>query len=413
MTKVILQVYPTLGDTTEMARRRPIGRNNEAYQNMLVSLVELVQAADRLGYWGITHVEHHAHSEGLEISPDPLMLNIYLGQFTKRLMHGQLGIVVPTHDPVRLAAQIAIADHMLKGRLFVGMARGYQARWQNVIGQRFGVTSTASDRSAADQRNRLLFDEHYKILKMAWENDLLRYKGPVYEIPHPFEDGIPKWPPSATTTAKYGVPGEVDENGTVRGISVVPKPYSQPHPQLFQAFGASPRTLEWCGQENVTPTILAGPMEMVKQLAEAYREGARSRGRNPALGEGVGLCRTIHFTKNKADIYGIVEKYEAPVWTGWYAPFGFMEGSRLPGEEGPVPTPGEHLADRLMKSGLLIAGTVDDVKRQLEQLLNEVPLDYLVWLFHWGLIPRGEALEQLELFATKVMPEFGLAKAMA
>ena len=54
MTKVILQVYPTLGDTTEMARRRPIGRNNEAYQNMLVSLVELVQAADRLGYWGIT-----------------------------------------------------------------------------------------------------------------------------------------------------------------------------------------------------------------------------------------------------------------------------------------------------------------------------------------------------------------------
>jgi alkanesulfonate monooxygenase SsuD/methylene tetrahydromethanopterin reductase-like flavin-dependent oxidoreductase (luciferase family) len=106
-----------------MARRRPIGRDSDAYQAMLASLVELVQAADTLGYWGITHVEHHAHSEGLEISPDPLLLNVYLGHFTKRLMHGQLGIVVPTHDPVRLAAQIAIADHMLKGRLFVGMAR--------------------------------------------------------------------------------------------------------------------------------------------------------------------------------------------------------------------------------------------------------------------------------------------------
>jgi alkanesulfonate monooxygenase SsuD/methylene tetrahydromethanopterin reductase-like flavin-dependent oxidoreductase (luciferase family) len=408
MPKVILQIYPTLGDTQAMAAQRPIGRKPDAYQSMLSSLKEVAEAADRLGYWGITHVEHHAHSEGLEISPDPLMLNVYLGQFTKRLMHGQLGIVVTTHDPVRLAAQIAIADHMLKGRLFIGMARGYQARWQNVVGQRLSVTSTASDKSAADQRNRLLFDEHYKILKMAWEDDLLRYKGPVYEIPYPFEDGIPNWPPAATTTAKYGVPGEVDEKGTVRGISVVPKPYSKPHPQLFQAFGASPRTLEWCGQENVTPTILAGPMEMVKQLAEAYRAGARSRGRNPALGEGVGLCRTIHFTKNKDDIYNIVEKYEAPVWTGWYAPFGFMEGSRLPGEEGPVPKPGEHLADRLIKSGLLIAGTVDDVKRQLEGLLKEVPLDYLVWLFHWGLIPRDEGLEQLELFATKIMPEFGM-----
>jgi alkanesulfonate monooxygenase SsuD/methylene tetrahydromethanopterin reductase-like flavin-dependent oxidoreductase (luciferase family) len=316
MTKVILQVYPTVGDTTEMARRRPIGRDSDAYQAMLASLVELVQAADTLGYWGITHVEHHAHSEGLEISPDPLLLNVYLGHFTKRLMHGQLGIVVPTHDPVRLAAQIAIADHMLKGRLFVGMARGYQARWTNVVGQRFGVTSTASDKSAADQRNRLLFDEHYAVLKKAWENDLLRYKGAVYEVPYPFDEGIPNWPPTATTTAKYGVPGEVDEHGTVRGISVVPKPYTKPHPQLFQAFGASPRTLEWSGQENVTPTILAGPMEMVHKLAEAYREGARSRGRNPRLGEGVGSCRTIHFTRNKDDIYDIVDKYEAPVWTG-------------------------------------------------------------------------------------------------
>ena len=256
MPKVILQVYPTLGDTDAMTAHRPIGRNRDAYQAMLGGLKELVQAADSLGYWGITHVEHHAHSEGLEISPDPLMLNVYLGQFTKRLMHGQLGIVVTTHDPVRLAAQIAMADQMLKGRLFVGMARGYQARWQNVIGQRLNVTSTASDKSAADQRNRLLFDEHFKIMKMAWQNDLLRYKGPVYEIPHPYEEGIKNWPPSKTTTAKYGVPGEVDEDGTVRGISVVPKPYSDPHPQLFQAFGASPRTLQWCGEENVTPTLV-------------------------------------------------------------------------------------------------------------------------------------------------------------
>ena len=106
----------------------------------------------------------------------------------------------------------------------------------------------------------------------------------------------------------------------------------------------------------------------------------------------------------------MVDKYEAPVWTGWYAPFGFMESSRLPGEEGPVPKPGEHLADRLIKSGLLITGTVDDVKRQMEKLLEEIPLEYLVWLFHWGLIPRDEALNQLELFATKIMPEFGLRR---
>ena len=133
MPKVILQVYPTLGPPEEMEARRPIGRDNDAYQDMLDGLVELAKAADDLGYWGLAHTEHHLHSEGMELSPSPLMLNIHLGAHTKRIMHGQLGLVLPSHDPIRLAEEIAIADHMLRGRLFVGMARGYQSRWMNIL----------------------------------------------------------------------------------------------------------------------------------------------------------------------------------------------------------------------------------------------------------------------------------------
>jgi alkanesulfonate monooxygenase SsuD/methylene tetrahydromethanopterin reductase-like flavin-dependent oxidoreductase (luciferase family) len=407
MTKVILQVYPTMGDVEEMKKRQPIGRDSEAYQNMLSGLIDLVKAADELGYWGITHVEHHFHSEGLEISPSPLLLNAYLGQYTKRLNHGQLGIVLPTHDPLRLAEETAMVDHMLQGRFFVGLARGYQARWQNIIGQKFNVQSTASDKSQADMNNRMVFEEHYKIMKMAWAEDLLRYDGPTYKIPNPIE-GIPNWPPTHTTTLPYGTPGEVDENGTVRAISVVPKSYTQPHPKLFQAFGASERTLKWCGEEDITPTILWGPMEGVEKLVHSYMEGAASKGRSLAFGQNVGLCRTFHIVDNKSELYAAVEKYEKPVWEGWYQQFGFMEGTRFPGEEGPVPKPGEPLAERLINSGILIGGTVDDIKRQIDSILNKVNLEYFVWLFHWGLIPRDEGLRQLEIFATKIMPEFGM-----
>ena len=408
MPNIILQVYPTMGDREQMESLRPIGRNVGAYQHMLEDLIECCKTADELGYWGITHVEHHGHSEGLELSPDPLLLNVFLGAYTKRLRHGQLGLVVPSHDPVRLAESIAIADHMLKGRLFVGLARGYQARWQNVVSQHFGVTSTASDQSSADQRNRLLFEEHYKIMKMAWANDLLSYKGPVYEVPFPYDEGIPNWPPSQSTTIPYGVPGEVDADGTVRGLSVVPKPYTSPHPQLFQAFGASPNTLKWCGEEDVTPTMLAGPIETCKSLIEIYREAARSKGREVPFGKGIGIVRSIHITENREQIYEWTDKYEDPVWNGWYQPFGFMEASRLPGEEGPVPKPGEHLADRLMNSGIMMAGTVDDVKRQMEKTLTELPVDYIVWLFHLGMFDIEHGKRQLEIFANEVMPEFGM-----
>ncbi|MQA12684.1 MAG: LLM class flavin-dependent oxidoreductase [Pseudonocardiaceae bacterium] len=417
MTETILQVYPSLGDETEMAARRPIGRDNEAYQRMLEGLIGLCQAADELGYWGITHVEHHMHSEGMEISPAPLLLNVYLASFTKRLRHGQLGLVLPAHDPIRVAEEIAIADHMLKGRLFVGMARGYQARWQNILCQRFGVTSTASDQSEADQRNRLLFSENFKIMKAAWANDLLQYDGPTYQVPYPYE-GIPNWPPSATITGPYGHPDEIDDNGTVKGVSVVPRPYTKPHPQLFQAFGASPGTLQWCGEENVTPTILMGSLVKLKQLMEVYVEGAESRGRHPKLGEGIGVCRTFYIYPNgtsddevRARIRRSCELHQQPVWNGWYEQFGFMEASRLDDEEGPVPKPGEHLADRLIESGLLIGGTVDQVKRQVESFLTQLPIDYFIWLFHWGMIPRDEALQMLELYATEIMPEFGMRSA--
>ncbi|MCX6385553.1 MAG: LLM class flavin-dependent oxidoreductase [Solirubrobacterales bacterium] len=415
MPEVILQCYPALGAEAEMEALRPIGRNNDAYQNMLEGMIELCQAADDLGYWGITHVEHHMHSEGLEISPAPILLNVFLGHYTKRLRHGQLGLVLPAHDPIRLAEEIAVADHMLKGRFFVGMARGYQARWQNILGQRFGVGSTNSDGGDADQSNRLLFSENFKIMKKAWTEDLLTYDGPTYQIPYP-KEGIPNWPPAATITGKYGVPGEVDEHGTIKGVSAVPKPYTLPHPQLFQAFGASPATLKWCGEEDVTPTILAGPIENLKALIDIYQEAAIGAGRNPKFGEGIGVCRTFYIFENgtpedtwKAELRRQVELYEEPVWRGWYEQFGFMEGSRLVGEEGPVPKPGEHLTERLVNSGLLIAGTVDDVKRQIEEFLEVLPIDYLVWLFHWGMIPKDEGLRQIELFANEVCPEFGLS----
>jgi hypothetical protein len=114
----------------------------------------------------------------------------------------------------------------------------------------------------------------------------------------------------------------------------------------------------------------------------------------------------------RAELLRRADRWEAPVWRGWYETFGLLDLMlRLPGEEGPVPAPGESIGERLLRSGVMIGGTVDMVKRQIEEFLQVLPVDHLVWLFHWGLIPRDEGLRQLELFATEVMPEFGATAA--
>lgn len=405
--KVILQVGPALGGAGEMERLRPIGRDADAYQRALGGLVELARAADDLGYWGLAHAEQHFHSEGLELSPSPLMLNLYLGQHTRRLRHGQLSLVLPAHDPLRLAAEVAIADHMLGGRLFVGLGRGYESRWQNVLCQKLGVEASRADGGEADQRSWVLFGENFKLLRMAWERDLLSYDGPTYKVPHPFE-GIANWPP-AEATGRYGAPGELGDDGALRAVSVVPKPLSAPHPPLFQTNEGTPRAMAWCAEEGVTPILPAAEEESLAELAAAYLLVAQGRGEEPA---GVGVCRGIHVVANgvgedaaRAAVLEHVERHEAVAWRDWYEVFGVL------GEE--APDPRESIGERLLRLGLLIGGTVDAVKRRLEGLLKKVPVEYLTWLLQWGVAPAAAGLRSLELFATEVMPEFGMEEPAA
>ena len=64
--------------------------------------------------------------------------------------------------------------------------------------------------------------------------------------------------------------------------------------------------------------------------------------------------------------------------------------------------------DRLGGVRHVVHGTHRNGQAVARPHLEVLPVDYLVWLFHWGLIPRDEGLRQLELFATEVMPEFGI-----
>jgi len=48
--------------------------------------------------------------------------------------------VLPAWDPLRVAEEIAVLDHLTKGRFYAGFARGYQDRWVNVLGQQYHAT---------------------------------------------------------------------------------------------------------------------------------------------------------------------------------------------------------------------------------------------------------------------------------
>src|SRR5207249_7286993 len=250
-------ILPTVPGTLEDRKRlRPIGRNTERYQQMLDEMRKLAVLADDAGFDVFATTEHHFHSEGYETSVAPLLLYADLAARTRRIKFAPLGLVLPAWDPIRAAEELAVLDQLTKGRLYAGFARGYQDRWTNILGQQYHVTGAPMDGSAIDEHNRAVFEEVYTIIKMAWTQDLVRYKGKYYEIPCPYEEGIRRWPVGKTWTAKYGAPGEVDEEGVVRAVSVVPRPYTLPHPPIWQPFSVSEKTIRWCAREGILPWIL-------------------------------------------------------------------------------------------------------------------------------------------------------------
>jgi len=78
--------------------------------------------AEELGFDSIWITEHHFSD--YSIAPNPLQYLTWLAGKTKHVRLGTQVVVVPWHDPVRLAEEIAVLDHLSGGRAIIGFGRG-------------------------------------------------------------------------------------------------------------------------------------------------------------------------------------------------------------------------------------------------------------------------------------------------
>lgn len=384
---------PSIGPRSEIEKGMA-GLRGDLYQQMLAELREQAQAADALGYDSISFTEHHFHIEGFELSNNPVLLDLYVALHTQRIRVGQLGIVLPAHNPLRVAEDIAMLDHMSGGRANAGFARGYQRRWVDVMAQQLhGIHgATPGQHDEIDAANRAAFEEHFRIIKRAWTEDLLSYEGKYWRIP---PEGTP-WDLDATKQWGAGV-----EDGVVRQVGVVPKPLQKPHPPIFQPFASSENTIRWCAREGVTAILPPMYLRLQNRLYDVYREEAAAAGRSLAPGEGLGVLRDVLVAETDEEAMALW--HEGPTFCGaaWFAPFGF--GNVLNDPESAV----RMAPQEMVEAGMLLVGSVDTVTRSLERLCADTPVK---WLFAWtynGLTPHAKVMRSLELFATKVLPRVG------
>src|SRR5260221_12560918 len=78
--------------------------------------------AQPLGFDSLFTLEHHF--TGYAMSPAPLQLLAYFAGRTKGITFGTSVIVLPWHDPIRVAEEIALLDILCGGRCPFGLGRG-------------------------------------------------------------------------------------------------------------------------------------------------------------------------------------------------------------------------------------------------------------------------------------------------
>jgi len=209
--------------------------------------------AEALGYHSTFLVEHHFTGFG-QVSAS-LNLLTWIGARTKTLRLGTAVMVLPWHNPVLLAEQIATLDLLSDGRVDAGIGKGYRQREF----EGFSVPIEESDAR---------FVECLEVMMKAWTSDTpWSHKGTYWQY-----DDIVVGPPSV----------------------------QKPHPKLWMGAG-SPRSITQVadygfdmllGQYDSFETIVE-EVNLFKSLVEAKGETF-----DPMR---VGVARSVNIVDTKAE----------------------------------------------------------------------------------------------------------------
>jgi len=182
-------------------------------------------------------------------------------------------------------------------------------------------------------------------------------------------------------------------------LDVVPKPYQKPHPKLFQAFSLSEATIRWCAKEDIVPMILTPQSDAFRHLVHAYQEESLKYGRKLERGKSVGVLRQFTIG-NDQEVHDLCENGAmGMLWKRFWGHFGFWDAFKTPEEQssGKPLTPDQWTVDRMRKFHYVYAGSVKEVRKGMDALVEAGNPEYLAWLSDQGMLPLDEVINRSDL----------------
>jgi alkanesulfonate monooxygenase SsuD/methylene tetrahydromethanopterin reductase-like flavin-dependent oxidoreductase (luciferase family) len=297
---------------------------------------------ETLGFEGIFFSEHHF---GRSYSPSPNLLIAALGQRTKRLRLGAMGVVLPYYHPARVVEEIGMLDHLTGGRLEIGTAIGVLQELA-----RFGITM-----AEARERN----DEIVAVLDAALANRVVSHRG------------------------KYFAFSE---------LRMLPRPLQQPSRPRWTTV-VSAESARRAARRRIKISTGFNSTQVIKRIFDAYREEADAAGYR-AGPECLALRRrvTVAPTSEQAHVYAkaVADRLKALL----------AEDDRLNANvpDAPAPTGGFTLSDEEF-----ITGTPKEVADNIVAQCRAVGAGHFLTVLNWS-APVEEVAQAHELFGHEAIP---------
>ncbi|MEU6332092.1 MupA/Atu3671 family FMN-dependent luciferase-like monooxygenase [Streptomyces sp. NPDC047049] len=157
-------------------------------------LMETARFADRHGFHALWMPERHFHSFG-GLFPNPAVLAAALSRETERIRLNAGSVVLPLHDPIRVAEEWSMVDNLSGGRVGIGVASGWNANDFVFFPDRFG-------------RHKELMYEQLEQVRSFWRGDALRRttgdgESEVRLFPRPVQDAPPMYTAVVGNPASY------------------------------------------------------------------------------------------------------------------------------------------------------------------------------------------------------------------
>jgi alkanesulfonate monooxygenase SsuD/methylene tetrahydromethanopterin reductase-like flavin-dependent oxidoreductase (luciferase family) len=328
---------------------------------------------EKVGFDGIGVNEHHATPFGLMNSPN--LLAAAAAQRTERMKILIYGNLLPLHEPMRLAEELAMLDCLTNGRLIAGVARGAQREYRA--------------HNIAMEESRARFDECFEIMRRAWTEDVFSFQGRF----HSYED-----------------------------VSIWPRPVQQPHPPVWVPVTGSKDSIEWAADRDIPITPGVTPAGTAREdILRHYAECQARHGRKVTPAH-LNIMVDCYVADSKAQAikeygphfmyaFNTLIKYDHPLQDfdrkGYYS--STAHAHMRAGAKGTLADT-SMFSNRITEESLkaqaehMAWGTADEVVEKITAEADQAGAGTVLLMCNRGAMPKDQFINQIRRLGSEVVP---------